>query len=255
MTFLDEMPDSVAAQRDLLRALVAELAADEAWRWCELGCSLARGAGDEWSDIDCGAGLSDDLWPDGLGRVEPMTRGLGDVIDVLHHWLGEQSRHTIVQYASGVQLSFVVMPATARKGLPPQAIALLDKDDTLATSWTPSVYGATADDRREWSFLGWIALSDCAKYLARGSLWEARQRVEDARGYVFRLWALRSSVSYPLYGLTSVLDAEVPLPGGIAATVAGLDTGELWRAARRCAELLQELGEKLAIGAHVRGLL
>jgi hypothetical protein len=63
--------------------------------------------------------------PDALSRMDGLVAALGDVVDVLHHSLPGWSvtenphRHTFVQYAHGVQLSLVAMPASSRPGLPP----------------------------------------------------------------------------------------------------------------------------------------
>lgn len=255
--FLDHMPDSVAPQRELLRRLLAVLEADPSWRWLELSCSLARDAGDELSDIDCGAGVRDEEYAATLSTVESMVAGLGEVVDMLHHELQGVSqkdwvhRHTFVQYADGVQLSLVVVPASGRQGLPPGAVALMDKDGQLGKPLVPASYQASAKQCREWTFFGWQALSDLDKYLRRGSLWKAHQRLEEARGQVWRLWAVTQDVQYPGFGLTSVLDGDAPMPAGIAETVAGLDAVDLRRAALMAAELLTQLGPPLEIGRFV----
>lgn len=261
MAFLDRMPDAVCAQRDVLRRLLAAVEPDPTWRWVELSCSLARGAGDELSDVDAGIGVADDAWPAALSLVEPLVAGLGEVVDVLHHalpgWNVRENphRHTFVQYADGVQLSLVAMPASSRPGLPPGAVALLDRDGRLATPITPGALTASDDTRREWSFFGWQALSDLDKYLRRGSLWEARQRLEEAREQVWRLWAAGRDVPYPVFGLTSVLDGDVPLPPRVDETVAGLDAAALRRAALVTAELLTAVGAPSAFASYVDGRL
>ncbi|HEX5493534.1 MAG TPA: hypothetical protein VFX70_03035 [Mycobacteriales bacterium] len=255
--FLDRMPEAVRPQRDLLERLLAVLGPDPTWRWLELSCSLARGAGDALSDVDCGVGARDDDWPGVLSTVEGMVRGLGDVVDLLHHELEgvPQSRwvhrHTFVQYADGTQLSLVVTPASSRRGLPPGAVALMDKDGRLAGPVAPATLHASERECREWAFYGWQALSDLDKYLRRGSLWEAHQRLEQARDRVWQLWAARHGAAYPCYGLTSVLDADLPPPGGIGDTVAGLHAGSLRAAALAVAALLGEFGTASDFGRYV----
>jgi hypothetical protein len=254
MTFLDSMPAGVSRQRDLLRRLLAVLEPDPRWRWLELGCSLARGAGDEFSDVDCGAGTSD--WPDALDGIEDLVIQLGSTVDVMLQPMGRQHRHVFVQYSDGLQLSLVVAPADSRPGLPPGSVALMDKDGQLSRPCTPDAFAAGAAELREWTFLGWIALSDLVKYLQRGSLWEAHARLTEARDLIFRLWAAARGLDYPRFGLTSVLDAPVPdLPPGIADTLAGLEAEGLLRAGRRSAVLLREVGVPLDMGAYVANLL
>jgi hypothetical protein len=53
--WLAAMPARVGGQRRLLESLIAAAEAAPAFRWLELGGSLARGAGDELSDIDDGS--------------------------------------------------------------------------------------------------------------------------------------------------------------------------------------------------------
>jgi hypothetical protein len=256
MNFLDTMPESCARQRELLRQLLATLSADPAWRWLELSCSLARHAGDELSDVDCGAGAADSAWPDVLSTVPDMVAGFGDVLDTLDQSFGTGGRHFFVQYEDGLQLSFVAMPATTRPGLPPQSVALLDKDGQLAKPWQPATYSASAADVREWAFLGWIALADLVKYLRRGSVWEAYARLDEARTQAFRVHAALNGAAYPGFGLTSILDsAELKVPARAGNTVAGLAPDALRAAARACAEMLRKYESPMPMADYVQSFL
>jgi hypothetical protein len=256
MSFLDTMPESCARQRELLQKLLAALSADPAWRWFELSCSLARGAGDELSDVDCGGGAAESAWPDVLSTVPAMVRGFGVVLDTLEQSFGTNGRHFFVQYADGLQLSFVAMPAASRPGLPPQSVALLDKDGQLAKSWQPATYSASAADVHEWAFLGWIALADLDKYLRRGSIWEAYARLDEARTQAFRVHAALNGAAYPGFGLTSILDSvELKVPARAENTVAVLDPDALRAAARVCAEMLRKYESPMPMADHVQSLL
>lgn len=250
--FLDAMPASLRRQKALLHKLIDVLGADPRWRTLELGCSLARGTGDELSDVDCGALAADAAWPGILSTVESVVHRLGDVVDLMHEWLSEHSHHTFVQYLDGIQLSFMASPVCRCAGLAPQTVALIDKDGLLARSWTPGSYTATAADVGRWTFLGWIALADLAKCLRRGSVWEAHARLEEARGHLLRVWGAGHGVAYPAFGLTSVLDAAaVGLPEGLESTVAGLQPADLLRAAHACATSLTRWGISIAMGDDV----
>jgi hypothetical protein len=131
------------------------------------------------------------------------------------------------------------MPASWRPGLPPQSVALYDRDGQLSRPWQPGSASASAETAREWACLGWVALGDLAKYLDRGSGWEARARLEEARAQAWQLWAVATGAVYPAFGLTAVLDAaEVRLPPGLDATAAGPDPADVWRAAVATADLL-----------------
>lgn len=250
-TWLDGLPPQLSAHRTILRRLVAAVARDARWRWLELSCSVARGAGDAESDLDLGLGAADDTWPHALGHVPALVAELGPVVDILQHRIAEWSdmphQRTFVQYADGVQLDLVVLPAGQRKGCPPGSVVLYDADGRLAQPWLPSGRAADANAVYEWTFQGWIALADLAKYVRRGSTWEALERLQQARVQVWRLWAVAQGVPYPIFGLTGVLDnPQAGLPPGVEATVAGLDSAALCRAALACAALLDQTADRAA---------
>jgi hypothetical protein len=252
--WVSAMPDAVAGQRRLLDALMVAVEPDARWRWLELSCSLARGAGDALSDIDAGLGVRDEDYEAVLAQVPNLLAGLGPMVGLLDHDLGWSGPHRrfFVQYDGfvqddgsgpadhGVQLDLVVVPATFRTGLPPGAVALLDRDGRLATSVSPRVLRAREVDRREWAFLGWAALADATKYLTRGSLWEAHDRIETARQQVWRLVAAAADVDYPMFGITSLLDDGVALPPPAERTVVPLQAEAVASAANLLADLLTE---------------
>jgi hypothetical protein len=241
--WIASMPATVARQRRMLTDLLDVVEADPAFRWFELGCSLARGAGDELSDVDCAAGVDDEHWDRARALGQRAVESLGPVADrMLQSFAGrgpEPCWHLFALYADGSQLSLVLMPASWRPGLPPNSVALYDADGRLATPWLPDSAGVDAESAREWAALGWIALGDLAKYLDRGSLWEAHQRLEEARAEMWKLSALGQRIPYPRYGLTALLDEPSPsLPPRAERTVATLDAVELRAAAAATAELL-----------------
>ncbi len=228
---------------EVIDALRREVEAGDAWRWLELSCSLAAGRGDALSDIDVGIGHVipvQELRSRGL----ELTAALGAPLDVLAHredsWPPGVLRFA-VEYATGVQLDLVVMPADQRPGCPDGSIAVVDKDGWLSEAWTPPVAGVDGDQAREWVMLGWWALSNTAKYLERRSRFEAIESLREARTQALRLFAAGRGVPYPSFGLTSLLDFEpfeVPArledtyslptdPAGIVA--AALATADLLR--------------------------
>lgn len=244
--WLARMPSPVAAQRILLQHLLDAAEAEPVFRWLELGGSLARDAGDELSDIDAGLGIADSGWPAAVTLVEETIRRAGPSADSFRQRFpgkdGESGWHLFTLYESGLQLSLVVLPSSWRLGLPPQAVALYDADGLLARAWTPDAAAASPQTAREWACLGWLALGDLAKYLDRGSVWEAHARLEEARAQAWKLWALAISASYPAFGLTSVLDTSgFTVPDGIEATTAGLEPAALLDAAMAAARLLEQV--------------
>jgi hypothetical protein len=71
-----------------------------------------------------------------------------------------------------------------------------------------SAYAVTGEQVRERAFLGWCALIDAAKYLRRGSMWEAHGRLQEARHRIWVLWAAAAGALYPWHGLSHVLDHD-----------------------------------------------
>lgn len=230
----------------LLRRLVARVEGEPAFRFVELCCSVARGAGDKSSDLDLGIGIADEAWPEALSLVRPVLAGLGDVVDALEHnipeWGDVPHRRFFVQYRDGVQVDLVASPASRRSGMPAGSVALYDADGHLATTFTSSLERASPEAVREWAFLGWIALANLDKYLRRGSAWEALEQLHEARTHLWRLWAVVCEAPYPGFGLTTVLDMADPttLPG-LEKTVATTDLGDLRRAGVALAATLDQI--------------
>lgn len=232
------------AHAALLDTLLAICTSDERIRLLELQCSIARGAGDELSDLDLGVAARDDAWEQVAVDLPDRLVDLSTTVDLLAHtmpeWGGRPHRRLFVQYADGRQIDLVVQPASAIVGRVPGAIVLYDPDGMLAKERVVAAATATLDDVRTWELLGWESLANVAKYLRRGSRWEALGRLTEARDHALRLWAAAEGVPYPLFGLTSLLDAEPPhLPEDLDATAARADLAELAAAARACAELLR----------------
>lgn len=216
----------------LLRDLVAHATRDRRVRFIELACSVARGAGDELSDLDLGIGIDDNAWPSALDDLSVALRLLGEPIDVLEHemtsWAGRPHRRYFIQFADLVQVDLVAMPASTRGGLPPGSIAIYDPDGRLASPMSPPQEHATPADVREWAFEAYVALMNMDKYLRRGSPWEALEQLHVGRTLTWQLWAVARGIPFPAFGLTAVLDADgAETPPGLQATVAGLSPDQL----------------------------
>jgi hypothetical protein len=267
--WLAALPDELAAQRRVMAGL---LDLCEAWPLATsllVGCSLGRGAADALSDIDAALGIDAPRGEAGATRVgtaETMVVAalpeLGALIDVLRHRTGPADqwvRRIFAQFADGTQLDLAVVAqagieARRRGGGAPDFIPLYQVPAPLGSvelgAGTPAIgsapggappaaYAVTGEQVREWAFLGWCALIDTDKYLRRGSLWEAHNRLHEARHHIWALWAAAHGAMYPWHGLSQVLDHDPGnLPLGIESTVAGLDAADLRRAARASAEVL-----------------
>ena len=240
------LPAELAGQARILRGLLELCEREPDARWFALSCSLARGAGDRLSDVDAGIGVADGAVEAVCERVVRLE--LGERIDTLvQHWSkGAAMRRIFVQCADGTQLDLVVMPAGDR-GRAPDEVVLYDPDGLLAHDMTPEADKVDGGKVREWAFLAWVALADLAKYLERGSLWEAHARLQEARNGVWALWAALRGARYPAFGLSQVLDHDpADLPPGIATTVSGLDARALRLAALNTARILGEVSARAA---------
>jgi hypothetical protein len=187
---------------------------------------------------------------------------LGPLVDVLRHPTGsadQYARRIFAQFADGTQLDLAVVAQAdiemrCRRGGAPDFIPLYqvsgppdsEVPDARAPArgaqladQPPAAYAVTGEQVREWTFLGWCALIDADKYLRRGSLWEAHNRLHQARHHIWALWAAAQGAMYPWHGLSQVLDHDPDnLPPGVESTVASLDGADLCRAARASTEVL-----------------
>jgi hypothetical protein len=237
--WIDGLSPELARQAAILRGLLDAVERDERFRAFAVGCSIGRGNADALSDVDVGLWIADDDWNDALAGLEPLLNGLGPVLDVFatdRPW----GRWFFVEYDDGAQLDFAAQRASTAKGHLPDTVALLDRDGLLAPRYEPPSYRADADALREWNFDAWFALANLDKYLRRGSLWEARASLEEARRSLLSLHAAAHGVPSPVFGLSSILDSDVPLPHGLEQTLAGLDAAEIRSAALALADLLDE---------------
>ena len=248
--WLDDLARRLPAHAAVLGGLIAAAELDPRIRFLELCCSIARGAGDGWSDLDLGLGVADDAWPAAIDDLGPLLEALGDAVACTDHriaaWGDAQHRRFVVVYRSGVQVDLVAMPAGDRPGLPDGSLALYDPDGRLATRFVSRLAAATAADVEEWTALAWLALLDLDKYVRRDSPWEALERLTEARAHVWRLWAVVQGLDYPSFGLTRLLDADPPaLPTGMAGTVpeVGLDPAALRGAGLALAASLVDASE------------
>lgn len=253
--WLAALPDEVAAQRRMMTELVDRC---EKWPLVKsfvVGCSLGRGAGDALSDIDGALGVDP---ADVIAMEETLVATLpelGTVVDVLRHPGGpdRQWRRVFAQFDDGVQLDLPVVHEASvverlDNGGAPDFVVLYKKAPDVTV---PAAYDVSAAQIREWAFLGWCALIDLDKYLRRGSLWEAHNRLHEARHQIWGLWAATHGAMYPWHGLSQVLDHDPSnLPPGIESTVAGLDAADLSRAARATAAILTEVSEAAADRYH-----
>jgi hypothetical protein len=245
--WIDRLPAELAGQKAIMRQLLAVCESDERIRWLAIGCSLGRGNADRLSDLDMALGVRDDAFDDAIGDVRTAADGLAELVDSYHHRLPEvpgPHERIFVQYADRCQLDLVVFPASTDVGRAPSIVVLYDPDHVITV--TGKRPAPTPEQAREWSFRAWCVLADLGKYLRRGSVWEALERLHEARENFWRLWALARNVPDPQYGIVSILDfAPATIPPEVAAAVAKLDYGSVLAAAQTLAQLLGDIGQSL----------
>ena len=248
--WIGELPAELAGQRTLLRRLLAFCQADPDIRWLVIGCSLARGAADQYSDLDVAIGIEWEEVAGAIPRVRRAVDSLGEHIDSYHHKLPSLTmphERIFAQYADRCQTDLVVYPASTPGGSIPDAIVLYDPGYMLAIPEDRSPVPVAPEQVRQWAFRAWCALADLGKYLRRHSPWEALDRLNEARAQLWKLWAAARNVPDPHYGLTGILDqASRQLPPDIEQTVSDLDPARLLSAARHLAEVLSTISIHLA---------
>lgn len=225
MGWLEELGATLPRHASVLSALAIAVERNEPWRSLLVGCSLGDGRGDELSDIDAGLAYRPPMAPDDLERLSlDLVQSAGVMVDALVHRLDgmdEDSARIAVEYDTGVQLDLVVAPAPWRRSRL-RDVPIVDKDHDLADLVAAPdglIEARTQRQAREWTMLGWWAVADIAKYLARDSLFEAAARIEAVREEALRLRAFAQQIPDPIYGLTSLLDyPPFQIPPDLAAT-------------------------------------
>ena len=241
--WLRSLPKELAPHREVMLGLLREAERDPGIRVLVVGCSIGRGAADELSDIDAMYGVAAAGWQDAVRESAALVRRIGDLIDMYQQIIEPADRalpayqHTFAQYATGVQIDLVLAVARERQAPRPDWVVLYDPDERITGDARASA--ATEEQVRQWMYVALVHLSMCAKYLTRGSLWEAQAQLDATRAELWRLWGAAERIADPQYGLTAVLDApDCPMPENIEASVGSLDRRALRSAALSCGDLL-----------------
>ena len=217
--------DALPVHAAVVAALAAAVEREDRWRSMVVGCSLGAGRGDHLSDVDAGVSHDGTLSGDELlAAGRELAAEIGTPRDLLAHrmegWPADSCR-IAAEYEHGVQLDLALFPAPWRRSRPTE-ISIVDKDGGLTDLVIVAADVAERRRRaqaREWTMLGWWAVSAAAKYIARRSMFEAALAIDAARGHALCLAALAQDVRDPQYGLVSILDdAGGRLPDGLPAT-------------------------------------
>src|SRR5215469_9690577 len=188
--WLAALPDNLAAQRRVMARLLDFCESAPRVTSFSVGCSLGRGAADALSDIDAAIGVAGGVAAV-EGQVAAVLPSLGPLVDVLRYESrrSDSIRRVFAQFADRTQLDLAIVPeAGIRLDERPDFVALYLASAPPAGQDPHSAYAVTGQQVREWAFIGWTELLDIDKYLRRGSLWEAHDRLHQVRQHIWMLW-------------------------------------------------------------------
>lgn len=224
-----------------LVARLTDWAEPQPWiEWLELAGSLGRGAGDPYSDVDAGIGVSGSA-SDRVDTVLDALATFGEVAgSSVERW--DEGAHLSVFYATGTELSLVVVEASFRTGLPPEARALIDRAGRLATPLPPDRWQPDEATMHDWTYKAWTTLADAARHAHRDRPWRALHSLTESRDLVWQLWAASLGLTYPQFGAVTVENAGAAVPEGIGAThPVSLDRAALNEAVDALATVIRRL--------------
>ena len=159
--WINGLPPAVAPQAAVLLRLFDATQADSRIRAFRIRGSIARGTGDEFSDLDTSIWISDDEYEATLVDLPALVRSIRQTLDILFETPG--SPYLFVQFADGVQLELSSGRASEASGRDHGVVVLLDRDG-LGTSHT-------SRRRRGTKAFGWAG---------RGWPWSTSKSISDA---------------------------------------------------------------------------
>ena len=240
------LPEALDAQCRLLDGFLDHCERERSVRWLFVGCSLARGAADALSDLDLAVGLDPEAFAGTDDGLREALASLGELVALFgQDWPAScPVRRYFALYRDRTQIDLTVSEATGTVRLP-AGVVLYDPAG-LVEVVSDAVLAPRPEEVRLWAASAWEALLNLGKYVRRGSCWEARRQLEEARALLFQLWAHAEGVAQARYGVTALYDLEPPrLPVGIGRTLAGLHLAELAGAGRALGELLEVTQQRL----------
>jgi len=147
------------------------------------------------------------------------------------------------------------MPERARTGIPPEALALVDKNGRLHDRLERSRRDPDDTEKRRWTFAAFLAASDALKHSARGSKWRALRSLNEARDIYLQLLAAQEGVVFPQLGPVSLENAGYSIPSAVVQTLpSDLEPGSMQSAVRAHATQLRPFIDAYDLGKLVRAL-
>lgn len=175
----------------MLASLVARAEADSRVIGSALVGSAARGAEDEWSDIDLALQLAPDVdeqsvvdeWTDFVGGLS----GLADTLDV---WAGTV-RYRVFFLASSLQIDVSFWPHDQFRATEPGFRILFGTPNAPSEPTPPDLDRVIG--------MGWLYAIHARSAIARGRLWQATIMLDELRGSLIALMCARSELN-PWHG-------------------------------------------------------
>jgi hypothetical protein len=211
--------------------------------------SHARGAADEWSDLDIGVVIADDAYDDFLAGGEAFLRQLGEPLFVEDFDIPGIAFFILIDGTEGELSIDRAGDLTAPFGL---WRPLLDKTGVLAGAKPrpqpdPDAQRETLRRQIVWF---WHDLSHCITALARGALWWAAGQLEVLRRTAVILARLRhefndeDAADDPYFKVDKALPDEALAP--LRATFVPLEREALFKAVHTVIDFYRELAIPLA---------
>ncbi len=243
--WLDQLPLELRAQQRLLWRLIDWCEREDDVRWLTVGCSLERGNADWMSDLDVAIGVREEHFEEALARIREALGGFGDLVESYDYLLPLRFplRRFFAQYADRTQVDLTVgfSPVVNM----PRSVVLYDPEGAVHIVGDEAL-DPKADEVRAWACQAWEALANVGKYVRRSSYWEALDQLHEARGNLFRLWALAERVPQARYGVTALIDSGARMPPGIDNSLPGTNVTEVLAAAHYLAAALSDVQRVLS---------
>jgi hypothetical protein len=253
--WLDSLPEEMAGHARVLRSVTSIATQDERIRALQVQGSIGRRTADRLSDLDVGMVVADSAWPAILDEIPALVGRLGLVVDAHFQYTpGPENPELItgirciVIFDDGIQLDLVVLPGRNVFGSGPEGRTLLDRDDVLRPSEHPMRL-ADPPTISKWSFLGWQAMTEAAKYLERGKPVAAAEWLNPARQTAISCWAAAFGLDYAGFSIMAApqLGGAVPWPEGLERTYAGPQQEAVHEALMELAALQERVDRLLEI--------
>jgi predicted nucleotidyltransferase len=229
-----------SAHQAALGALRAHYASDPRTLAFSLFGSLARGNGDEYSDLDLDVILRDDAPIDTRQEVERLAPVLETVAEriVLTLPRGNGSVDLVLLPLLEISIRYHPLATTSPN--------IVESVKVLAGSLTTEQVRAAGIANRESDETPPVELLDaCVRYalevdfaLRRGKLWIAVELLHRMRGLLMELFAQAHNGARPLH--TFEAQADTALQSRLGATLPLFDLPSLWRAHQAMLDLLEQ---------------